>query len=60
MSNGIELGFNRVPAAAVWRVASRGRRVETEAPGQAAAVVHVSHVGVCICVDPWVELSSLE
>ena len=46
--------------AAVWRVASRGRRAEREAPGQAAAVVHVSHVGVCICVDPWVDLSSLE
>ena len=46
--------------AAVQRVASRGRRAETEAHGQAAAVVQVSHDGVCTYVVPWVDPSSLE
>lgn len=31
--------FNRVFVAAVWSAASRGRKAETGAPGQAAAVV---------------------
>ena len=28
---------DRILVAVVWRVASRGRKAETEAPGQAAA-----------------------
>lgn len=35
----LDSSFNRVFVAAVWSAASRGRKAETGAPGQAAAVV---------------------
>ena len=46
--------------AAVWRVTSREQKAETEDLGQAAAVVQVSQDGVCTCVGPGVDLSSLD
>ena len=40
--------------AAVWRVTSRGRRAETEAPGQAAALVQETLECVHILLPGWI------
>ena len=52
--------FKRIPEAAEWKVSSRGRKAETEAPGQAAASGPGSHDGVCACSVPWLDRGSLE
>ena len=52
--------FNRVLVAAVWSMASRGRKAGTGGPWAGSCRGPVSHDGEYTCVVPWVDSSSLE